>query len=564
MENDFQARFPIADKLKDVDEVNVKFISGTIPFSGSIHINPAYWTLKSHYARHGKNNHKINWLECIHYNVGLCENEITRIINEEKPHIICFGLYIWNHDLYGRLGRFIRKQWPDIILLGGGPEIYAHKEPDLFWKNNEWLDAVAYGDGESAFTVMLDNIVQSSDEIETATNISYLSQGKPVLEPFKRFKDIDFNHVSPFLDNMDLVKHAVDTIRKKDPSLEIIMNWEFTKGCPYTCSFCDWSSGLHHKVNRKQHDWRIDLDFFASLGVSVRWVDANIGMFKDDINVVRHAFDLENANPDFKFTFNNLAKLNKKAVFEIIDFIESAKPGVKTHAMTVQDIHADVLENIQRPDIPWEEYREYISRSKEKNPSFRFTGEMMLGLPGQTIEKCATNIIEFGKLGAENILGHVWCMLINSPGYNSDYREKYGIKTVPALHISNIPNDMLSRDDILSRIDDCEYYAAETVVGTNSCDLGDIMAMNGMIMLYNSMISIIGKVDMRVLERALSNTGFWRSFGEDIAVTLEKDYEKHGKMLLIPDVDGRPTPFGQYFGDRTVIADIIKRAYKTY
>lgn len=564
MENDFQSRFHLLDKLRDAGTVNVKFISGTIPFGGAIHVNPAYWTIRSFYRHQGKNNHRINWLDCVHYNVGLCENEITRMIENEKPHIICFGLYIWNHALYERLGRFIRKNWPSIILLGGGPEIYAHKELDLFWQRNDWLDAVAYGDGEAAFAIMIDNIIDSSAAERNATNISYVSNGKPILEPFKRFKDAEFNQTSPFIDNLDAVRHAVDVIRKEDPTLEIILNWEFTKGCPYSCSFCDWSSGLHHKINRKQHDWKIDLDLFASLVVSVRWVDANIGMFKDDINIIRYAYDLENANPGFKFTFNNFAKLNKKAVFEIIDFIESVKPGVKLHTMTVQDIHADVLENIQRPDIPWEDYREYILKAKSKNPSFRFNGEMMLGLPGQTIEKCAAGIIEFGKVGAQEVMGHIWCMLINSPGYAAAYREQHGIKTATALHITGLPDKILDRDDIIRYIDDCEYYEAESVIGTNSSSLGDIMAMNGMVMLYNSLISTLGRVDIKILTRALNNTQYWKDFGEQMSIPLQRDYEKHGKMLLVPELNGRPVTFGQYFGDRAVITDIIKRAYKTY
>jgi hypothetical protein len=45
---------------------------------------------------------------------------------------------------------------------------------------------------------------------------------------------------------------------------------------------------------------------------------------------------------------------------------------------------------------------------------------------------------------------------------------------------------------------------------------------------------------------------------------LQRDYENYGKMLLVPELDGRPVTFGQYFGDRAVITDIIKRAYKTY
>lgn len=262
------ADFPLANKLADRERIKIKFLSGTIPFHGSIHFNPAYYALKTHYRHRGQNNSRIDWLECIHYNVGLCENELAKIIAVEQPDVICMSLYIWNHDLYSRLGRYIKTNHPDIILLGGGPEIYAHKQPQLFWQKNEWLDAVSYGDGEAAFTVMIDAIL--GNNVLPASNISYLRDGQPVIEPFQRFKDAELNAVSYFVDNADAISQAVASIKAADPSLEILMNWEFTKGCPYRCSFCDWSSGLHHKVTRKAYDWRQDLSFFSALDVSVR------------------------------------------------------------------------------------------------------------------------------------------------------------------------------------------------------------------------------------------------------------------------------------------------------
>jgi hypothetical protein len=92
--------FPLNNYFKDYSEIKVKFINGTIPFDDTIHVNPAFWILKSWYKKHGKNNSKIKWLDCIHHNIDLCENYIKKIIDFEKPNIICFGLYIWNYDLY--------------------------------------------------------------------------------------------------------------------------------------------------------------------------------------------------------------------------------------------------------------------------------------------------------------------------------------------------------------------------------------------------------------------------------------------------------------------------------
>lgn len=266
----FSTKFPYSNYLKDKETINVKFLSGTIGFNYHFFINPNYWILKSWYKRHGKNNDKINWLPSIHCNVGLNEDKIKEIIETEKPNVICFGLYIWNYDLYSRLGKFIKNNYPDIILVGGGPNVYAHKELNLFWENNPWLDIAVYGDGEEAFTTAIDNMIDCSTANSTATNLSYIKDNVPVIEPFKRFKNAEFNFVSPFTDNLEDLTFAINQAKQIDPNFIIFFNWEFTKGCPYSCSFCDWSSGLHHKVTRKQYDWKNDLDLFASLGITVR------------------------------------------------------------------------------------------------------------------------------------------------------------------------------------------------------------------------------------------------------------------------------------------------------
>lgn len=561
MSDNFSEIFPLSNLLSNHEKVRIKFISGTIPFHNSIHINPAFWVLKSWYKKHGKNNNKIEWLPSIHYNVNLCENEITRIISTEKPDIICFGLYIWNNDLYSRLGNFIKKNWPNIILLGGGPEIYAHKELDLFWEKNSWLDAVAYGDGEEAFEVVIDNIIDSTTANKNAFNISYCKDKIPQITPFQRFKNKEFNLLSPYVDNIDDVKFAVNQIRTANPSLSIIMNWEFTKGCPYSCAFCDWSSGLHHKVTRKAYDWKLDLDLFSSLDVNVRWVDANIGMHKDDIDVVKYSHNLEKNNPKFKLSFNNLAKLNKDRVFEIIDYSESVNPGSRVFTMTVQDINPTVLKNIDRPDIPWNEYKDFIVKTKTKHPNFMFDIETMLGMPGQTLESYAENLIEFSTLQPRVILGHIWCMLINSPGYNIEYQKEHGLRIVPSLHITDIPAFIKTRDDVLKYIDDCEYYSADSVVATNTASLGDIMAMNGMVMLYNKLIYHVGKIDLRLIKKVYSNLNYWQDFGNQLSEILEKDLLLRNKMLLLIDNHGTPVTFNNYFGNKDTIVKIIKSAY---
>ncbi len=559
----FSAKFPFSNTLKHKEKVSIKFLSGTIAFSNNFHINPNFWILKSWYKRHGKNADKVNWLPAIHCNVNLNESKIKELVDLEKPDIICFGLYIWNYNLYSRLGKYIKKNWPNIIIVAGGPEIYAHKELNLFWESNSWIDIAIYGDGEEAFTTIIDTIIDSTTANQTANNISYVKDNTAILEPFKRFKNAEFNLISPFLDNVDDVKFSINQVKELIPHVEIVLNWEFTKGCPYSCSFCDWSSGLHHKVTRKEYDWKLDLDLFSSLDVTIRWVDANVGMFKDDVNVIKYGHQLEEKNPKFKLKFNNLAKLHKKAVFEIIDYIETVRTGEKVHNLAVQDISIEVLENINRPDVPWPEYKKYIVDTKSKHPNFTFDIEVMLGMPGQTLESFAENLMEYIDTKPRAILAHIWCMLINSPGYNADYRQQHGLRIEPALHITKIPKNLKTRDEVIQHLDQCEYYAASTVVSTNTASTGDIMSMYGMALLYNNLYNINKKVDVNLFRKVIFNFKYWKSFGNSISTVLETDLQLRNSMLLLPEHYGIPVTFNDFFNSKENTLNIIKSAYKS-
>ena len=533
------------------DAVNIKFISGTIPFGVNTYINPAYWTLKSWYKRHGQNNNRINWLPAIYHNVGLNERVITEVVNTERPHILCFGLYLWNKDLYQRLGKFIKTTWPEIVLIGGGPEISAHKDLEGFWQTYDWLDVAIYGDGEEAFTLLIDNLLGSNTEL---INVSVPNK----LMPFRRFKDKDFNTVSPFLDNIDDVKYAVSNLRTDLPNIEIRINWEFTKGCPYACSFCDWSSGLHHKVTRKEYDWKLDLDFLSSLDVTVRWADANIGMFKTDIDIIKYAYALEDKNPKFEFIFRDFAKLHKKAVFDIIDFIETSHPGKVNHFLTVQDINPTVLNNIDRPDVPWPVFKSHIIEMKNKHPSFIHSIEMMIGLPGQTLESFSESLLELVELDPKQILGHIWCMLINSPGYDKEYQKRFGIKTAPAYIISDI-HKLTSRSEIAQHIDECEYYAADIVIETNTANISDIMAMLGMVYFYNEWHNM-RSFHKSTFHKIIQNIPHWKNFGNDMEKILKKDLQSFSKILLLPEAHHRPVTFSTFFGTKDNLLSFIRSA----
>jgi putative methyltransferase len=248
----FPVNFPVANKFKNKNNIKVKFLTGATYVENKLYVNPSVWILKSYYNRYGLNSNKVSWLDPVFNNEFFSKEDMIKIIKVEKPDVLCFGLYIWNNPLYASIGKYVKENWPNIVLIAGGPNIYAHKDLDKFWKEYSWLDAVAYGDGEKAFATIIDTLIDSS-QIAEGTNISYISNlSENILLPHERFKDKDFTFVSPVIENKDSIRKEIIKLREQDSKVEVCINWDFTRGCPYACSFCDWSSGLHHKISRKK------------------------------------------------------------------------------------------------------------------------------------------------------------------------------------------------------------------------------------------------------------------------------------------------------------------------
>lgn len=539
----FIESFHLTNKLKDVSTVNIKFFIGSDPDPLRISINPSQYMLKSWFVKNALSAERVNWLSSVFCNGNLTFETIDNIIKKENPHIICFGLYVWNFDLYQKIAHYIKLNYPHIILIAGGPQIYAHKDIS-FWQEYSWVDVAVYGDGEEAFVSIVDAIACGNVKNDVHNICT-----KDFCAEFKRFKNDQFELTSPYLENIDDIVDAKKEILRIFPNADVNISWEFTRGCPYRCSFCDWSSGLHNKISRKKYNWKEDLLKLASCGISVAWIDANVGMFKDDIDIVKYAYSLKKQFNNFKFIYRNFAKLHKKAMFEIIDFVETEEPGQTEHDIALQDIDEEILKNIERPDISWSEQKEFIVKTKSKHNSFQFTPQIIVGLPGQTFKTMAHELAEFHSIDTKKISAAFWSMLPNSPAFSKDYQEKFNIKTQDAWFIKEINQSYKNRDELAQDISNCRATRSNIVIETYSCNFSNIIAFYGIIVLYNSLLNKLGKINESTLLTIVNNINYWQTFGTYVTSQLNQDLIKHDKIFLAIEQNNHIVTFDQFFAN---------------
>lgn len=354
----------------------------------------------------------------------ISKNELIKELNELDIDILCVSVYIWNQDhifkLLTELKKHITKK---ITIVAGGPSIDPHRNKKFF-NNGTDIDYAVYAQGETAFASIIDNLVNNKPiSLLDAKNIAWNDPKTNTIRvadyEFIRLKD-----ASPYIDSEDLIKQIINLYPDKD----YFLPYETSKGCPYNCSFCDWTSGLSHKVTHRHVSIDDELELLAKYKLTnIHMSDANFGQHKQDIILAeKMAYLRTEKNIPFIIPNSNFSKLRKKEVFYIAELF--IKSGImKYPKFAFEDIHDEVLDNIDRPCIPWREHLTLIKELRNKYPDIRYNIELIYGLPGQTRKSWEDTIIAFDGF---TVAAYPWMLLPNSPAaYDIQYKDRMKIKT---------------------------------------------------------------------------------------------------------------------------------------
>ena len=324
--------------------------------------------------------------------LGKSQEELVNDLNKLSIDILCVSLYLWNVDsvldVLKDIKRHINK---DIVIIAGGPsvEIYRNRK---FLHENPDIDFAIYTQGEHAFVNVLEHIQRGKKLNSLNTkNLAWLDENKKLqISAFEFVRDTDG---SPYLESKELlIRMKMDSAHK---NVRMVLPYETSRGCPYKCTFCDWTSGLTHKVSKREFDFEQELDFLGRAGiVSLQMSDANFGIHKRDVDIARIMAKLRKER-GYKFTIfgNNFNKLKKDVVFEIMDIMLDA--GILlSPKFAIQDVDLQVLKDIDRPDIPWSEHKQMIQILQNKYPNALMRLEIILGLPGQTVDSWENTLLE--------------------------------------------------------------------------------------------------------------------------------------------------------------------------
>ncbi len=323
-----------------------------------------------------------------------------KLLNECYEHlkdrdIILFSTYVWNEQISLSIAKKLKEHDPKKFIIFGGPSVPDNKynKAEDYLRKNSFIDVLVHQEGERTILQLLDQFPKN--DLKNTPNISYLKSSSyhnvPNLPRLRDFEKVP----SPYLTGI------FDDLIKENPNEKWLASWETNRGCPFSCTYCDWGSATNSKVSRMHLD-RVfeELDWFSNNKVEfIFCCDANFGMLPRDYDIALRA-----AENKKKFGYPHVLSVqNTKNARERAYKVQKllADSGLsKGVTLAMQSVDSHTLKTIKRDNISIEDYQELQKRfTKDGIPTYT---EFILALPGDTYATFADGVSQVIQSGQHN------------------------------------------------------------------------------------------------------------------------------------------------------------------
>ena len=404
-------------------------------FSGASYFPYTVGLLQAYIEEHAKFSECYEFLPFIYSRIPV-EEGVNRLLS---ANIVGFSTYVWNFRLSLEIARRLKKQKPEILIVFGGPQV--PDEAEVFLSQFPFIDIVCHGEGEQVFC----SIVESypSKDWGDIPSISYFDDnGAFINHPqAPRIKDLDIIP-SPYLNGL------FEALMLENPQNEWLSLWETNRGCPFSCTFCDWGSATASKVYRFELERLLaEIDWFADRKVEfVFCCDANFGILSRDTQIAQYAADIKSRTgyPQALSVQNTKNATDRAYETQRILNTSGLSKGVD---LALQSIDKNTLESVKRANISIETY-EILQQRFTSDGVATFT-DIILGLPGETYESYVEGVSKLIENGQHNrIQFNNLSILPNAEMGDPKYQQKHGMVTVPSEIINIHGLRTTSEDDV--------------------------------------------------------------------------------------------------------------------
>lgn len=351
------------------------------------------------------------------------------LLRFDRPSVVAFSCCTWNIEYNKALAKKLKKLYPGVKIIFGGHSVPADGSMlDEF----DFVDLLMHNEGEETTAALLKSFINGSD-LSGVPNLTYRTEdGTVTTEPYHP-EDLSA-YPSPYLEGV------FDSLMKAHPEIEFHATLETNRGCPYSCSYCEWC------FTKKIRQFPIE-----KIKAEIRWIaenkivycycaDGNFGILERDTEIAQYVVDC-NKKYGFPKVFKPCyAKESNDNVFKA-GYLLNKNQIDKGVTLAYQSLNPEALSNIGRKNLTLEHFSSLYSRFAEADiPTYT---ELILGLPGETYESFCRGMCTLVDSGQNNSMTVYECQVYpNTVMGDKTYRKKHGIRVsrIPLLGIHYNPD----------------------------------------------------------------------------------------------------------------------------
>lgn len=350
---------------------------------------------------------------------------LKRFVN---PDFVAFSCFTWNFEYNKILAAELKKIYPNVKIIFGG-----HSVPfdGALLEKYDYIDYLMHNEGEETAALFL-KAMQTGDDLSGVPNLSYKMNGSIITTDSYHPCDLS-SYPSPYTTGI------FDNILKENPNVEFHATLETNRGCPYGCTYCEWS--YTRKVRPfPMEKIKSEIEWISRHNIQYCYcADANFGILERDIEIAEYVVEQKKKNGYPNVFKPCYAKDSDDTVFKA-GYILNKNQIDKGVTLAYQSLNEDTLKNIGRKNLTLEHFSKLNARYIEADiPTYT---ELILGLPGETYESFCQGICYLLESGQNNSMTVYECQVYpNTMMGNAEYQKKFGIKTsrIPLLGIHYNP-----------------------------------------------------------------------------------------------------------------------------
>ncbi|MGE3804178.1 MAG: radical SAM protein [Gemmataceae bacterium] len=373
-----------------------------------------------------------------------------------EADVVAFSAYVWNVRLSLAIARELKRLKPHILIVFGGPQVPDRGEN--FVRQHPFVDLAVHGEGESAFRLLLEEYPRG--RWEEVPSLSFLRGDQYVATPRAPRMGQLATLPSPYLEGIFAPLLAAH------PDEQWLALWETNRGCPFSCTFCDWGSATAAKVYQFDIERLYEeIDWFARQRIEfIFCCDANFGMLPRDLELARRVVEVRGRTGYPQALSVQNTKNATERAYQVQKTLADAGLN-KGVTLSLQTVDERSLQAIKRQNISSSFYEE-LQRRFSADGIETYT-DMILGLPEETYDSFVDGMAHIVASGQHNrIQFNNLSILPNAEMGDPAYQERHGLQLV-STRIINIHGTLAGNDS-----DDVQEYQ-ELVIGTRTLPAAD-------------------------------------------------------------------------------------------